>query len=291
MTLNHTILICIFLICVHSVASSDHQPTYEEAKEKIYFAYAASSSRQNLSKWYLPEFPDAPRANVTGFFDGIDNNIFGYAAVTSNYIVLTFRALSTSIDLYDSEIVVQTPVSGMDQSIAVHLGWYTAYLSIQKQLRLSLHRLTAEYPTLPVHIVGYSFGGPLATLAAADVLHHQLVPSEKLHLWTYGSPRVGNLAFSQWMNAKLLHSVRVTHGRDPVIHLPIILMGYVHIDDEYWMDEVNGVHWKRCKETEADDPEYSVLRITLQSVGTDIHETQRKRLPMQGPMVYLADDL
>lgn len=61
---------------------------------------------------------------------------------------------------------------------------------------------------------------------------------------------VGNLAFSQWMNAKLLHSVRVTHGRDPVIHLPIILMGYVHIDDEYWMDEVNGVHWKRCKETE-----------------------------------------
>lgn len=42
----------------------------------------------------------------------------------------------------------------------------------------------------------------------------------RVRLFSAGSPRVGNQAFSTWAGQILFENWRMTHFRDPVVHLP-----------------------------------------------------------------------
>lgn len=57
--------------------------------------------------------------------------------------------------------------------------------------------------------------------------------SIKIHvnsLYTFGSPRVGDTTFSKWFDqyTKISNRYRITHGRDPVPHLPPLDFGFLH---------------------------------------------------------------
>ncbi len=67
-------------------------------------------------------------------------------------------------------------------------------------------------------ITGHSLGGALATHAAVQLVSQGINVEA---LYTYGSPRVGDNKFSTWFDALVKSvKVRVSHGRDPVPHLP-----------------------------------------------------------------------
>ncbi len=80
-------------------------------------------------------------------------------------------------------------------------------------------------------MIGHSLGGALATHAVADLIKS----GHKISLFeSYGSPRVGNPAFVTWFE-NLYPSVlkpRVTHGKDPVPHLPPMIWGFQHVKTE-----------------------------------------------------------
>lgn len=80
-------------------------------------------------------------------------------------------------------------------------------------------------------VIGHSLGAALATHATA----HLIKQGYKIDLLeTYGSPRVGDRAFSNWYQT-IFPSVikpRVTHGKDPVPHLPPKDWGFVHLQTE-----------------------------------------------------------
>ena len=54
--------------------------------------------------------------------------------------------------------------------------------------------------------------------------------------YTYGSPRVGDTKFTTWfdtlLSQKTNNKARVTHGRDPVPHLPPSDWGFLHVPHE-----------------------------------------------------------
>jgi predicted lipase len=79
-----------------------------------------------------------------------------------------------------------------------------------------------------LRIAGHSLGGAIATHATA----HLIKAGHKVDVsYTFGSPRVGNHDFSVWyynLNDKLLRP-RVTHGQDPVPHLPPEAFGFQHV--------------------------------------------------------------
>lgn len=54
-------------------------------------------------------------------------------------------------------------------------------------------------------------------------------------LYTYGSPRVGNLALVKYVTNQVGAEYRATHFDDPVPRLPPILFGYFHTSPEYWL--------------------------------------------------------
>lgn len=55
-------------------------------------------------------------------------------------------------------------------------------------------------------------------------------------MYTVGSPRVGNLAFAQFVTAQAGDEYRATHYDDPVPRLPPIVFGYYHTSPEYWLE-------------------------------------------------------
>jgi hypothetical protein len=56
-------------------------------------------------------------------------------------------------------------------------------------------------------------------------------------LYTYGSPRVGNDAFANFVSAQSGLEIRVTHLDDPVPRLPPLLFNYRHTSPEYWLSD------------------------------------------------------
>ena len=75
-------------------------------------------------------------------------------------------------------------------------------------------------------VTGHSLGGALATLSAYVLQSDLKLPVGRV--FTYGSPRVGNDAFSKARIAAG-NEWRITHHRDPVPHLPPRhLFGFTH---------------------------------------------------------------
>ena len=60
-------------------------------------------------------------------------------------------------------------------------------------------------------------------------------------LYTFGSPRVGDKALSDYVTAQAGGDFRVTHTDDPVPRLPPIDFGYAHTSPEYWITAATGV--------------------------------------------------
>ncbi len=89
----------------------------------------------------------------------------------------------------------------------------------------------------PIYFVGHSFGGALATLAAAHIQPRKLA---NCFLVTFGSPRVGNKAFTKLFKEVTVY--RFVNGNDVVTRLPHfkvhvgnrrhLIYGAVTYDDE-----------------------------------------------------------
>jgi triacylglycerol lipase len=104
----------------------------------------------------------------------------------------------------------------------VHAGFNDAFKSLRDQLRSAV----AGGKPAAIHCVGHSLGSALATLAA-DYL--SAAGCAGIHLYTFGSPRVGIGQFSSDLTNALggtrIH--RVYHGADPVSMIP--LFPYAHV--------------------------------------------------------------
>jgi len=77
-----------------------------------------------------------------------------------------------------------------------------------------------KYPNYDFFFVGHSLGGAFATLAALDISLLNLVDKERLHLYTYGAPRVGDFNLASKIVDSIGEIYRMTHHRDVVPHLP-----------------------------------------------------------------------
>ena len=65
----------------------------------------------------------------------------------------------------------------------------------------------------PIYVVGHSMGGAVATLCALDLLFTFQLDPGRVRLYTYGSPRVGNQAFADFVRRK------VPVGAQPALHV------------------------------------------------------------------------
>lgn len=130
-----------------------------------------------------------------------------------------------------SFIFVQVP-SDLCFGCLVHTGFYASWAEVSERVMAGVRAAVAANPSYQIVVTGHSLGGAVATLAAAYIRKAGIAAD----LYTYGSPRVGNLLFADYVTKQAGAEYRITHTDDPVPRLPPIVLNYAHVSPEYWID-------------------------------------------------------
>ena len=128
-----------------------------------------------------------------------------------------------------------------------------AFNRLWAKMRGPFNRLRSRYPKYRVLVTGHSLGGAIASLASVYMIHESLVPRDRLVLYTFGMPRVGNYDYALQHSRLVPHSFRVVNGHDPVPHYPVKLgtpssSPYHHgLEVHYENAQSVDSEWKECR--------------------------------------------
>jgi hypothetical protein len=122
----------------------------------------------------------------------------------------------------------------------VHLGFLIQYSFLFKQVTDGIKQFDQN---IPVFVTGHSLGAALATLGALSIRTLHYPPTDfpdKVHMYNFASPRVGNQAFSDAFNFLLTQSYRIVNMADliPMVPPPSLKLGpinleYTHVGEEF----------------------------------------------------------
>lgn len=147
---------------------------------------------------------------------------FGYCAVgngdwVGHMIIVTrgtMGAMGTSSDWVSNYNIGMRPAPG---GALAHAGFLTIWQGLRPFVETSIR----AYGPTHIHCVGHSLGGALATLNADFISSRR---AAKVAVYTFGAPRVGNLAFAERLTQRLGAGriKRVYHPADPVPMIPML---------------------------------------------------------------------
>ena len=163
----------------------------------------------------------------------------GYIAVdkTRSLTVLAFRG-SESVRNFLADADFPTVPTDICSGCEADQGFYNSWLEARTGVMSALQSSAAANPSYQVVVVGHSLGGAIAAIAAAELRDQ----GSNTDLYTYGQPRIGGSTISNYItNQNKGGNFRVTHYDDPVPRLPPLLLGFVHISPEYYIDTGNYV--------------------------------------------------
>ncbi|CAF1406694.1 unnamed protein product, partial [Didymodactylos carnosus] len=157
---------------------------------------------------------------------------------------ITFRTLESFLNWETNLEFTMIDYNGVPNT-KVHIGFYHAYDAIKTQVRSSVYALVQTFPQATVLVTGHSLGGALATLAAIDL--KQQYEAAIIQLYTFGSPRVGNAAFVDYMYTFFPQGsiYRIVHSNDIVPQVPTFMENYVHVGIEIWYPN-NDLTYRQC---------------------------------------------
>jgi hypothetical protein len=178
----------------------------------------------------------------------IDNNgaraLVGYDS-DQDALFVAYRGSSNIQNWIDNaKFILTAPYSDLP-SVKVEKGFYAWYTDLKSGVDTALESLKTKYSTSKIQLTGHSAGGAVATLHAFDIARGESsTPGLTLDsVVTFGSPRVGNLAFSEahdeYIDQDSIPSWRVTHYYDIVPHMPEEILGYNHVNTEVWYNEAS----------------------------------------------------
>lgn len=127
-------------------------------------------------------------------------------------------------DLYQTLVPF---VTTMNTKTNISKGFFNAWAGIRNDV-LSL--ISKIQPT-NIYLTGHSLGGALATLAAFEIKYYQHQIPYNVVVYTFGSPRVGDIAFASMYNKLVSKSYRVHNLGDPIPHFPTTYQGYQHVSE------------------------------------------------------------
>jgi hypothetical protein len=186
-------------------------------------------------------FENVPNLRDVYSFDaytlGAGSDAQYYGLVFDDSIVYAMRGTSSMYDtLADSRFYLREfddiKEAKNGTSVRVHSGFLSQHTSIKASITSSLicRAMTKDGSSRKrVIFVGHSLGGALATLAAASTKARY--PQLFVECITFGSPRVGNVAFSAFFDTIMNRSVRCVNANDKVTKNPSLF--YSHVGGEF----------------------------------------------------------
>jgi predicted lipase len=181
-----------------------------------------------------------------------DHDTRGYVGYHAGQetIYVAFRG-SSSIQNWIDDLDVVTTDYPLCADCEVHKGFYKAEQSCFNDVLNEVKSLQSKYPSYAVMTTGHSLGAALALLTAMDLTHSGV---NNVKLWNYGSPRVGNTEFANYVDTYIADHHRVTHHKDMVPHTPMHER-FTHIDGE-WYQPADDLVIQECFGNEDDNCSY-----------------------------------
>jgi len=137
--------------------------------------------------------------------------------------IASFRGTETKTQLlkeFFNSKAVEYNLHPIKNAVATQYFYEKYVYYLRSALLRHIKEATQKYPNFDFFFVGHSLGGAFATLASLDVALSNYVDRDRLHLYTYGSPRVGDYNLAQKVVDSVGEIYRMTHRRDTVPHLP-----------------------------------------------------------------------
>lgn len=208
--------------CTHNSNSVGDKITCE----KNICPLVEESATQSLS-----EFSDSKDADNTGFL-AIDGG--------RRMLVLSFRGTRSRANRHQNLKFTHIE-SDLCPDCHVHIGYWKAWLEMRDHVVDIVLDATERYSDFRFVITGHSLGGALATIAAGALrkLNDQL--HERTELYTFGSPRFGDLDTVKFLSAQSSLSFRITNRLDIVPDLPPHEINYYHTIPQYYISH-NSAH-------------------------------------------------
>ncbi|KAJ1984593.1 hypothetical protein H4R34_000565 [Dimargaris verticillata] len=128
---------------------------------------------------------------------------------------------------------------------SVHYGFYRVFQSVKASFYRTLAAHMNEFPEYKLWLVGHSRGAVVITLLFASIVSacpKPLTPEmcqrlqQTASLSIFGSPRMGNQAFVDYLLGLNVNIQRVTNFIEETPRLPPKALGYRQINNEWWYD-------------------------------------------------------
>ncbi|KAJ1944552.1 hypothetical protein EC988_005958, partial [Linderina pennispora] len=123
----------------------------------------------------------------------------GYIGRNSNskLLVISFRGTKDTDDWIQDAEFVQDPWPPHFPGSLVHHGFLSSYQSVAHNVTSEVTRLAQMYPDHRIVFTGHSLGGAETVMCAVDLLNRRPDLKPRMHIYTYGQPRIGN---DEWAN-------------------------------------------------------------------------------------------
>jgi hypothetical protein len=195
--------------------------------------------------------------------DGLRADVYSVPGTNPPVDVISFRGTNLT-NIPDAIKNLCTDLDAVPTSAEILGG--NVHRGFQKGLTAlwdsGLGSFVKERPGARFWLTGHSLGSALATLAAPRVMEaHQ--NGSVIAIYTFGSPRVGNVTFRDAYNAQFgTRHFRVTYTADPIAHVPparhyeyealglkwlsVVNTGYAHAGSFCWYREGGVLHNGQC---------------------------------------------
>eukprot|EP00927_Polykrikos_kofoidii_P047520 TRINITY_DN41719_c0_g1_i1.p1 TRINITY_DN41719_c0_g1~~TRINITY_DN41719_c0_g1_i1.p1 ORF type:complete len:333 (+),score=35.96 TRINITY_DN41719_c0_g1_i1:118-1116(+) len=217
----------VFFWCGRSY-SATHTKTYGQtlAKKLVLLSDAAycgdnlHGGTDVITQWTCAACLSTARLFNIEVFGNVTQQTFGFTGVSDGWlegqhVVVSFRGSVLNQNYIDDADTTLIPHPegrfGM-----VHRGLFRAYSSMSAEMLQQVRKLMARYPAAQsILVTGHSLGAAEAVFAADDLSFQY--PDTTVTVYSFGTPKVGDLAFSQRFNAiENLESWVVVHRADTV---------------------------------------------------------------------------
>lgn len=150
-------------------------------------------------------------------------NCYAYVGVnhSKKKIIVAYRGTKNVKQLVEEALVsLAFPKQPFEAGGRVQVYFYNAHLKLYNKTKYHVIGLQSKYPDYRILVLGHSLGGAIASLASASLVYENITQSNRLTLYTFGMPRVGNQQYARAHDRLVPNSYRLVHYRDIVVHLP-----------------------------------------------------------------------
>ncbi|MGF1491608.1 MAG: hypothetical protein ACFBSC_03975 [Microcoleaceae cyanobacterium] len=150
---------------------------------------------------------------------------WGFVLQSPENSIISFRGTQQTNEWIQNMLAQQvqhTDLSQFEFIGKVHRGFATLYSPLSSEVLAAVQKLDMSRP---IYITGHSLGASLATLAAMDLAIQLPELRDQLRLYTYASPRVGDVEFAEAHSRLVPNAYRIVNMADSVPTAPPTTIG------------------------------------------------------------------